>query len=87
MDFKHIFEIIKNEIQGMIPEIYHKSPVNIERIAIDQCGSIGSLYDEHIDNIHGQLHHNFKIHFNKIEKSMKCEFINKSMPEYQYLLT
>ncbi|CAF3818527.1 unnamed protein product [Rotaria sp. Silwood1] len=86
MDFKKIFEIIKNEIQEMIPEIYHKSPVNMERIAIDQRGSIGSLYDGYTDNIRGQLHHNFKIHSNKIEKSMKCKFINRCMPEYQNLL-
>ncbi|CAF1334549.1 unnamed protein product [Rotaria sordida] len=73
-------------MQGMIPEIYHKSPVNMERIAINQCGSTGSLYDGYTDNIRGQLRHNFKIHSNKIEKSMKCEFINQCMPKYQNLL-
>ncbi|CAF5064608.1 unnamed protein product, partial [Rotaria sp. Silwood1] len=86
MDFKKISEIIKNEMKGMMPEIYDKSPVNMERIAINQSGSIGSLYDGYTDNIRGQLGHKFKIHCDKIEKSMKCEFINKCMPKYQNLL-
>ncbi|CAF4300781.1 unnamed protein product, partial [Rotaria sp. Silwood2] len=59
---------------------------NIERIAIDQRGSIGSFYDRYEDNIKGKLGEKVKTNFHKINQPMICMLTHGHAPECENLL-
>ncbi|CAF3398635.1 unnamed protein product [Rotaria sp. Silwood2] len=86
MAVRKFFHAVVPEGSEKSSDANEKTPINIERIAIDQYGSVGSFYDGYKDNIQGRLGVKIKIQFHKPTKPIKCVLINGYAPEYQNLL-
>ncbi|CAF3417032.1 unnamed protein product [Rotaria sp. Silwood2] len=60
----------------IIPNDVETSGDNIERIAIDQCGTIGSYYDAYRDKIVGRAGEQINTHNHILSQPMKCILVD-----------
>ncbi|CAF1199131.1 unnamed protein product [Rotaria sordida] len=86
MAVRKMLHAVISEGSGKGSDANETTPFNIERIAIDQRGFIGSFYDGYEDNIKGKLGIKMKPQFYDAPKEMKCISINGRTPECQNLL-
>ncbi|CAF4369125.1 unnamed protein product, partial [Rotaria sordida] len=69
-----------------MPNDVETSENNIERIAIDHCGTIRSFYDAYTDNINGRAGEQINTRKHTLIQPMKCILTNGQAPECENLL-
>ncbi len=81
-------------LHAVLPGVFEESldinelaPINIEqRIAIDQRGCLGSIYDGYTDNIRGKLKVNITSQSQQLRDRTKCVYIQDWKHDAQNLL-
>ncbi|CAF1258204.1 unnamed protein product [Rotaria magnacalcarata] len=86
MPRRNYFHVCLNAVSGNISEANEPTLINLERIAIDQLGSIGSFYNAYEDNINGRLNTTIKPQICKSSQQIVCKLTKGRAAECQNLL-
>ena len=86
MAVKKMFNVLRDFLSEGNSGGNYPVPDNIERIAIDQRGFLGTMYDGYTDNIKGKLNIEMKSESHKLKNHMKCILIEGRKPDTRNLL-